>query len=223
MRSHFLALALAGVVFLGGCASVPRDRGTGAVNELLTERGAPAVKWSEPGAGAAPAEMLTLAQSVKLAFVRGPTVREQFAELGLATADLQSAVELPDIGIGYTRISGDGGAQVTRSLSLVFSDLLLRHSRVSLADAGFAMTRDRVAARLLGLEAEVSAAWFGYVAARQSAELAGASSRAAQASAEYARRLHAAGNLPSRALALEMASERGAEIAAARTDAAVQE
>lgn len=223
MRSCLLALAWASAVFLGGCASVPRDRGAGAVNELLAERGAPAVDWKGAADGAPPGEALTLAQSVRLAFVRSPDIREQYAELGLATADLGEAVQLPDLGIGYARLSTGGETQVTRSLSLAFSELLLRRSRVALADANYSMSRDRIAGRLMALEAEVGASWFEYVAARQSAELAAMSARAARASAEYARGLHEAGNLPARALAQELAAASGADITAARAEAQVHE
>jgi cobalt-zinc-cadmium efflux system outer membrane protein len=219
MRCFSLALAAAGALMLGGCASAPRDRGTGEIDRVLAERGSPPAGWSVAD-DPAPTGVLTLAQSVKLALVRSPVVREQYAELGLATADLREAIQLPDLDLGYTRLSGGGERQVTRSVSLVFSDLLLRRSRVKFADAGFAMTRDRVAAKLMQLEADVGTAWFEYVAARQSGELAQVSARAARASAEYARRLHAAGNLPPRALAQELAAASSADVAAARAQAA---
>lgn len=222
MRSGLFALALTSALFLGGCASVPRDRGTHAIDAMLAERGAPAAEWKGGGDAPLPSDALTLSQAIRLAFVRSPVIREQYADLGIATADLREAVQLPDIGLGYTRLASGGEAQVTRSLSLAFSELLLRHSRVSLADANYSMTRDRVAARLLALESEVGASWFEYVAARQAAEVAQVSARAARASAEYARRLHAAGNLPPRALAQEMAADSSADIAAARAEAQVQ-
>jgi cobalt-zinc-cadmium efflux system outer membrane protein len=219
MRSFSSALALAGVLISSGCAQVPRDRGGADINRALAERGAPAADWEGTRAAALPAEAISLPQAVRLAFVRSPRIQELYAGLGVAAADLQEAAQLPDLALGYTRLSSGGESQVTHSLSLAFSELLLRHSRIRLADAGFAMTRDRVAARLLTLEAEVGAAWFDYVTARQSAALAAVSARAARASAEYARRLHAAGNLPPRALAEELAAQGSADIAAARAQA----
>lgn len=223
MRCLLPALALTGASFLTGCAHVPRDRGGAEINRQLAERGAPAVDWSGTAGEALPTAELTLPAAVRLAFERSPRVRELYAELGVAAADLHEAVQLPALGFGYSRLSGGGEAQTTRGLSLVFSDLLLRHGRVSLVDAGFAMTRDRVAMKLLALEAEVGVAWLDHVAARQSAELAAVSARAARASAEYARRLHAAGNLPPRALAQELAAASSADIAAARADAQTYE
>ena len=88
MRCTSLALAMAGVLLLGGCASAPRDRGTREIDRLLAERGAPAAGWTM-AAEPAPTGVLSLAQSVNLAFVRSPVVREQYAELGVATADLR--------------------------------------------------------------------------------------------------------------------------------------
>lgn len=222
MRSSLPALAVTSALFLAGCVSVPRDRGARVVDEMLAERGSPAAGWKSDSDAPPPAEALTLSQATRLAFVRSPAIREQYAELGIATADLREAAQLPDIGIGYSRLASGGQAQVTRSVSLVFSELLLRHSRVSLADANYSMTRDRVATRLLELESDVGASWFEYVAARQSAEVARIAARAARASAGYARRLHTAGNLPPRALAQEMAAASSAEISAARAEAQAQ-
>lgn len=214
-----LALALASALMLSSCASVPRDRGAGAVNELLAERGAPPATWTEPATGPLPGEPLSLRQTVQLAFERSPLVREQYAELGVSAADLHDAAKLPDLGLGYARLASGGDVQLTRSLSLQFSDLLLRRSRSRLAGANFAGTRERVAARLQELESAVSAAWFEAVAARQSADVAALSARAAGAAAGYARNLHAAGNLPQRALAQELAAASSAQIAAARAEA----
>jgi cobalt-zinc-cadmium efflux system outer membrane protein len=213
-----LALALAGALMTAGCASVPRDRGAGAVNALLTERGAPPASWTEPATAPLPTDPLSLRQTLRLAFERSPLIREQYAELGVSAADVHEAAKLPDLGLGYARLAAGDVTQVTRSLSLQFSDLLLMRSRSRLAGASYASTRDRVAARLQELEGAVSAAWFETVAARQSAELAVLSARAAAAAAGYARSLHAAGNLPERALAQELAAASSAQIAAARAE-----
>jgi cobalt-zinc-cadmium efflux system outer membrane protein len=202
-----------------GCATAPRDRGAAAVNERLAAQGAPPARFTGD-ASPVPAGTLSLRQTVELAFVRSPLLAEQYAELGIGAADMLDAGKLPELGLGYSRLRSDHGdpPTVTRSISTAFADLLLMRSRTRIAAASFDSTRDRVAARLLELQSQVESAWYEYVAALQSAEFEAKAARIARASADYARELHAAGNLPPRAMAQEQAAASGAEIAAARAE-----
>lgn len=214
-RAYVFALALTGAWVLNGCA-VTRDRGAGEVNELIRARGAPE---AFAAGKAPPAESLNARQAVELAFERSPRVRELYAELGLSTADVIAARAIPELTLGYAKLEGGGETKVTRSASLGFTDLLLMPARSKFAGASFEITRERVAAELLALEGDVESAWYEYVSALQAAEYAEIAARAADTSAEYARRLDAAGNLPPRTLALELASAAGARIDAARAHA----
>ncbi len=224
----FFALAAAGAVLIAGCASPPRDRGAGEVNQLLATRGTPAPQWPAEGAGA-PAkplagQTLSLQQAIELAFSRSPLVRELYAELGIGSADMLEAGKLPDLGLGYSRLGfSDGHAKVTKSLSVALADLLLLRSRTRAAGDSHRSTLERVAARLSGLETEVSAAWYEHTAALQAAEVQARAARAAKVSADYARTLHAAGNLPARSLARESALAGSAAIALARAEASSHE
>ena len=222
-RVLFLAPVLAGAILLvSGCAT-SRDRGAGAVNELIQARGAPAAKGLGPPVTPATASTpIGVRQAVELAFERSPRVRELYAELGLSTADVIAARAIPQLTLGYARLAGGGGTKVTRSASLGFTDLLLMPARARFAGANYEIARERTAAQLLALEGDVEAAWYDYVAALQAAEYAEVAARAAEASAEYARRLDAAGNLPPRTLALELASAAESRIGAARAHAAAQ-
>ena len=79
---------LAGALVASGCMSVPRDRGAGEVNRLLQSHGTPLAQWpqatgSRVAPSALPGKVLSLQQSMELAFSRSPVIREQFAELGL--------------------------------------------------------------------------------------------------------------------------------------------
>lgn len=219
-RVQFLAPVLAGAILLASGCAVSRDRGAGAVNELIQARGAPAAKgFDQATTPATTATPLTVRQAVELAFERSPRVRELYAELGISTADVIAARAVPELTLGYARLAGGGGAQVTRSASLGFTDLLLMPARSHFAGARFEITRERVAANLLQLEGDVETAWYEYVAASQAADVAGLAARTADASAEYAKRLDAAGNLPPRTLALELADAAGHRIDAARARA----
>jgi cobalt-zinc-cadmium efflux system outer membrane protein len=208
-------------LFASGCASVPRDRGAGEVNRLLQSRGTPAAQWPESESRqsppAAPGKVLTLRQSLELAFSRSPVVREQYAELGLGAADAYDATKLPDLGLEYSRLSfSDGHSQVTKGMSLALADVLLVPGRMKMSSQAQQAVRLRVAARLSQLESDVAHAWFEHTAALQAGELRDRAARLARLSADYATRLHKAGNLPPRALAQELAAASNAEITAAR-------
>jgi outer membrane protein, heavy metal efflux system len=233
MRSlHFPALAVASAALLmSGCASTPPARGSGDINDLIAARGAPAATW--PGDRTSPAveadavlaskmsEPITARSAVEIAFLRSPAIRARYAELGISQADVIEASEIPNPTLGYVSLGTEGGGpkQITRSISLSFANLLFLPSRVRVANANRDVARDRMAASLLELQGEVERAWYEYVAALQSSRMREAAARAAEASAEYARRLSAAGNLPPRALAQELASASQARIAAARAAA----
>lgn len=233
-RVSILALAIAGAALLSsGCADT-RARNSDAVNDLITTRGAPAATWPDAngkvtrtGDAALIAtktrEPITLASAVEIAFLRSPGIRERYAQLGISQADVIEASEIPNPTIGYVGLSpsGSGASQITRSVSMAFADLLFLPARVRVANANFEVARNRIAASLLDLQGEVETSWYAYVAALQAAQMRDAAARAAEASAEYARRLSAAGNLQPRVLALELAASSEARIAAARDQAEV--
>jgi outer membrane protein, heavy metal efflux system len=234
MRSlHFPALAIAGAALLmAGCASTPPARGSGDINNLIVARGAPAAAWPSDRAhsvveadanllAAKTSEPITVRSAVEIAFLRSPAIRARYAELGISQADVIEASEIPNPTFGYVSLGTEGGGpkQITRSVSLSFANLLFLPSRARVATANREVARDRMAESLLELQGEVEGAWYEYVAALQSSRMRDAAARATEASAEYARRLSAAGNLPPRALAQELAAASQARIAAARAAA----
>lgn len=221
-----LALLVSVALIAGGCASNPSSRGSNEVNDLTRARGAPAATWpsetnAKPSTGIA--EPLTVGRAVEIAFVRSPAISELYAELGISRAEVLDASRVPNPAFGYVGLSagGSGPSQITRSISLGFTDLLMMPGRSRIASANFETTRQRVAGRLLDLQAKVESAWYEYVAALQSAQMRAAAARAAYASAEYAQRLNAAGNIRPRALAIELAASSEAQIASARARAGV--
>jgi outer membrane protein, heavy metal efflux system len=221
MRFFRTCLLAGAVLIASGCSSVPRDRGAGEVNQLLQSRGTPPAQWPRPKSQIAPpaisGKALSLQQSMELAFSRSPVIREQYAQLGLGAAEGYDATQLPDLGLEYSKLSfSDGHSQVTRGVSLALADLLLLPGRIRMNSQAQHAARFRVASNLNRLEADVSHAWFEHTAALQAAELRDRAARVARVSADYATRLHKAGNLPPRALAQELAAASSADISAAR-------
>lgn len=218
MRRVFVLAPLLALL-LAGCAGVPRDRGAAAVDERLKARGASAAHVDPAVKSSPPAAPLSVDDAVALAFERSPAVREIYAELGVSAADIIEARTLPNPSLAYARLADGNAAKVTRSVSLSFTELLLMPARSRFAGAGFESARDRVAGRLLTLEHDVRGAWYEAVAAAQNADVAALAARAANASAEYAKRLDAAGNITPRALAQELAAAANGDIDAARARA----
>ena len=232
-RIPILTLAIAGAALLAsGCANT-RVQNSGAINDLITARGAPAAIWPDATGSATSVsdadlvaaktrEPINVARAVEIAFLRSPAIRERYAELGISQAEVIEASQIPNPTFGYVNLDDSGGAsQITRSVSLSFADLLFLPVRMRVANANLEGARNRIAASLLELQGEVETSWYEYVAAMQSEQMRDAAGRAAEASAEYARRLSAAGNLPPRALALELAASSEARIAGARAKAEV--
>jgi len=217
MRREFVLAPLLALV-LAGCAGVPRDRGAAAVNERLKARGGSPAHFEPAAKSTAPAT-LSVDDAVTLAFERSPAIRELYAELGVSAADVIEARTPANPTLGYARLVDGDATRVTRSASLNLAELLLMPARSRLAGAGLESARDRVASRLLALEHDVRAAWYDAVSTTQRSDVAALAARAADASAEYARRLDAAGNITPRALAQELAAAANGGIDAARARA----
>ncbi len=219
-------LACAGLaLLLAGCVGTPR-RDTARIDELISARGGSVPTWSATEADAARVsellrEPLTLERAVDLAFLRNPRIRASYAEIGIAEAELLEASRPRNPRIGYASLQeqGSGASRITRSVSLGFADLLLLPSRARLARGEMERSRELIGSALLELEAQVRTAWFEHVSALQVAEMRQAVSEAAAVSAEFARRLRDAGNLPAKALALEVATATEARVAASRARA----
>lgn len=223
-RFRFVVPAvLAGGILLSGCASGPSHRGSDGVTSLVAARGLPELTWADGDAGRlpAPAGAVSRTDALKLAFANNAEVRELYARLGIASADMVEASRLPNPRFGYVNLSPEGGglSQITRSVSLDFTNALLLPSRSRLARADFQRSQELVADALLDLATRVDNAWLEAVSARQVAQLRELAATASDASAGMAQRLYDAGNLAPKGLALESASASEQRVAAARAKA----
>jgi cobalt-zinc-cadmium efflux system outer membrane protein len=232
MRSiRSTALALAGATLIvSGC--VTADRGSAAVSKAMAARGAPPITWPDArGEWSADADArlvaekirapITARRAVEIAFLRSPAIRATYAELGITQAEVLEASQVPSPTFSFARLAaaGNGGTQTTRAVSLSFADVLFLPARVRSAHASTEAARNRAAADLLALQGKVETSWYQYVSALEASRMRAAAAQAAEAAAEYARRLHSAGNISPRVLALENAAAAEASIAAARAAA----
>jgi cobalt-zinc-cadmium efflux system outer membrane protein len=231
MASHIKSLrrALAPplVLLLAGCASVPADLGRGDVDALATAHGRPAeAKRSEEDAKALVAELtaapLTAEAAVRIALVQSPRLQRTYAQLGFVAAEVYEAGRMSNPRLGFSvldsNVAGEDD-QVTLGLALSFTDLLTLPTRNRLAKADYARFKQALGSEVVELAANVEAAYYRLVGAKQIAALRRRVADAATLSATLADRFRDAGNLTPRDHALEQAAGSEARIHASRADA----
>lgn len=231
LRCNRSASAMAIALSLGGCASIPADRGFDQVARHAATAG---VDAPLPGAelatiDARTAELLArpldAPAAVALAVLRHPRMRELHAELGIAQADVVEASRLPNPSFAFSTLDPrDGGSSlITRSYGLDVAALLLLPSRQRLAEGELAQVQLWIAAQVIEVAAQAERAWYEQASASQVAALRRAVAEAAEVSAGFAQRLRDAGNLGALELALEQAAAQQAGLDLARAEVAVIE
>jgi outer membrane protein TolC len=226
LRRSALAVALASL--LGGCASLSPRPDVAQVNRLLEERGAPVVGGMT--ADAPPIDVrdrlaspIDRDRAVAIALLRSPRMREAYARLGLARAEVIEAVEIANPGVSIARmnLSPGAGYNQTIGVSLPFVDALLLPVRARWARQQYERHGIEVAQAVIGLTVEVEAAWYRAVAAQQVADMRSAVAEGADATAELAQRFFDAGNISELQLKREqaVATQFRIDAAQARADA----
>lgn len=197
-----LTCALA-ALFLAGCASFSEDGGFGTVQKVARERLDKETKWvkSEQDANAVRqrvkqmlAAPLTADSAVQIALLNNRGLQATYAELGIAEADLVQAGRLPNPGFVFERLSRGGIVDIERTFFIDIVGLITMPVRTDLERRRFAIVQQQVAAELLQIAADTRRAYYRGVAAREGVKYMEQVKLAAEASAELARRMTAAGN-----------------------------
>lgn len=197
-----ILLPLAAASLMSGCAAMPADRGFGDVRGLIGARGGP--ELSPPGGETGPrlaellAEPLTADRAVAIGLLRSPELRAMYARLGLAQAEVLEASRSSNPRLSYGRLEAHGVEAATLhsyGIAQNFTDALFLQARTRIARDGVERAKQLAAARVQGLAAEIGAAHYCLVGAVQVARMRDAVARAADASAEFAKRLYDAGNI----------------------------
>ncbi len=234
MQTNFrrAALALTVTAALSGCVSVGPRPGSADINALLTDRGAPAIPAADSATAAANdaairdwlTQPMTVDSAVRVAMVRSPKLQQEYARLGLAQADILEAVQIanPRFSVSRLRSETGTGSQLSTGLMMPLVDLLVLPTRTRLAKAAYESARLEIAAAILSVSADVQAAWYSYVGARQVAELRDTVAQSADTSSETAQRFFDAGNISELQLKQEQAAASEARIDSARAQANAQ-
>lgn len=216
LRSVAVAAA---ALALAGCASLPSERGYAETHALIDAQRPLPADWSPLDRVATPdipATPMGVDDVVMRAFFHNPRIREAYARLGIGRAELEEARRLANPTFGFARLSPQGGdgAQITRSLSLGLTDLLLLPARKRLAEGELDRLQKSVAGEVLALATEVEVAWYEAVGAAQIAAMRDLVAQAAERSAELAQRFFDAGNINRLQLEQERAAATQARIEA---------
>lgn len=197
MRLHRLCGVVLSGLLLVGCASVPEPEER--PEDLLELAGLSLPDVELP----APQGTVSRDEAIHQALWRNPRMQQGFADLQLTAADVVEASQFtnPSLSMSVLLPEGGGRSEVGLGLSWGLSGLLMRGSRLEIADAHLQSRRLQLAEAMLALASDTERAWFASVAARQHAEVQALEHRAADLALRMAERFHAAGNLNDKRLA----------------------
>jgi outer membrane protein TolC len=201
------ALSLALLCLLSGCASTAIDQQHAALGQFSAAQFdvKPARLSSEADRQAARAWVDSLLQqpltedgAIRIALAYSPAYQVLLADQTAASARITQSARLPNPVFAFERLLREGGAarelEINRSLSFALLDVLLLPRTLQLADMRQQQLQLQAAAELLRTVTEVRQAWVQAVAAQQRQAYFKQVMDAAEASAELAKRMQAAGN-----------------------------
>mgnify|MGYP001556354217 CR=1 FL=1 len=194
------ALAL-GLGLLSGCVS--EDAGYQDVRKVVSSRTGHEVRWkhlenasNDNAVRALLAQPLTSETAVKLALLNNGELQAGFEELGVARAELVSALRLPNpVAEGSVRFRKNESATLDFAVTENLTQLIFLPLRNAAAQAELDAAKLSVAGDALDLILRVRSAFYAYVADQQVLDFRGTVLKALEASAEVAKNLHEAGNV----------------------------
>jgi cobalt-zinc-cadmium efflux system outer membrane protein len=195
-------LLLSSLALLPGCVS--KDAGYQDVRKVVANRTGHDVRWSHlEGESASQdvvrqllAKPLTAENAVKVALLNSAELQAAFEDLGVARADLVSALRLPNpVAEGSVRFRKNESATLDFAVTEDLTQLIFLPLRNGVAQAQLEAAKAAVAGRTLDLVVQVRAAFYGYLADRQVLEFRETVLKALEASATAAKSLHEAGNV----------------------------
>lgn len=191
------------LLLLGGCATFSSDGGFGAVEQVSKQRIGKEVKWVKSDAERSLLETrvaellknpLTVDDAVQIALFNNRGLQASFAELGIAEADLVQAGRLPNPGFSFGRLTRGSEVEIERGVHLNLISLLMMPFKSEMEQRRFQSVQNEIATTTLKLASQTRKAYFTAVAADESVRYMNQVKKAADASAELARRMAQTGN-----------------------------
>lgn len=219
---HACALLCLG---LAGCAGFSPDGGFGPVQQAAKDRLGQDVRWArtdddrqalQQRTGELLASPLTADSAVQIALLNHRGLQAGFQQLGIAEAELVAASRLPNPGFSMGRLRRGDEREIERGLSFDLGHLITLPLRRPLERRRFEAVQRQVAMSVFTLAADARKAFYQAVAAEQAVRYQQDVAAAAEASAELAHRMAAAGNWSALQQAREQAFQADAALAVAR-------
>lgn len=200
-------------LLLGGCGVIPIDASFGSVQETAVDRVGTETAWPLTADAKAVIrdrvstlleEPIDQERAVAIALLNNRRLRAEYARLGLAQADFVEAglLENPSliVGVGFPD-RPPSKTNLDFGLTLNLLRVLLMPARKEIAGLRLDAVTLEVADHVVDTAAQTRAVFLDLQAAEHTGDMLREIAAAAEASAEFARRLHAAGNLSDLALA----------------------
>ncbi len=197
-------MAAAALLLLGGCVSFTKDGGFDSVTSAVKERAGAAPRWvrNDSDAGEVRESVrrmltsgpLTADGAVQIALMNNPGLQATYAEVGIAEADLVQAGRMRNPGFSFGRTTRGDEIEIERKFIVEVIGLLTMPLRTQIERRRFEITKTRVAGETARVAADARRAFYTAVAAQESTKYMEQVREAAEASAELARRMAAAGN-----------------------------
>jgi len=203
MRAARLAGASAALLLVAACTTFSSDGGFDSVQTAVRERTGTEARWvrSDRDAGEVRSAIdgllgapLTADAAVQIALMNNRGLQATYAELGIAEADLVQAGRIRNPGLSYGRLTRGSEIEIERAFLFDVLGLLTIPIRTQIEQRRFDVMKTRVAAETLRVAADTRRAYYRALAAQEGVKYMDQVKEAAEASAELARRMAAAGN-----------------------------
>jgi outer membrane protein TolC len=198
-----LALSILFIAVLSGCASVSLEQNLNRVNteaSTFTEGNLTLARTDDERARRAQATQALLEkplgqrEAVQLALVNSPSLQALLAQGWAQSADAAQVGRMANPIFSFERMVAGDELELGRALSFGLLDILTLPSRQGIANRRIEQSQLRLTSEVVDHVTQVRQAWVRAVAAGQTLQYAQQVYASAEASAELARRMQAAGN-----------------------------
>jgi hypothetical protein len=202
LRTRPLAVAVS-MLFLGGCASFSADGGFSSVQKITKERLGKDVMWVKSESDAVTVQktiepllskLLTVDDAVTIALLNNKGLQADYAELGIAEANLVQAGRISNPLFSFGRLKRGDQIEVDRQLMLPIMSLLTLPIATKIERRFFEQAQLRAASDALRVADETRRAYFSAVAAQETVKYMEQVKVSAEAGAELATKMAQVGN-----------------------------
>lgn len=198
-----LAISAVTLAVLSGCASVSLEQNVSRVNDeasSFTEKKLALARTEQERKERADAAQALLTQplgqreAVQLALVNSPSLQALLAQGWAESADAAQVGRIANPIFSYERMVAGDELEIGRALSFGLLDLLTLPTRQGISRYRIEQSQLRLTSEVVDQVTQVRQAWVRAVAAQQTLRYARQVYESAEATAEIARRMQAAGN-----------------------------